>query len=491
MVTVELYSYNMPLQNNEGYFNDVQICWKDSPKAFPVQVKRDLIKSNICAKLIREMDHDRSSPKKPEDSPLHFRSTLLLPRKKLNSEFPDDIKESPKSRARKRLRSISKFHGKILEINRGNQGIIKQCEEDEKCNENKPSSCVDSQINLVEELNITISQNTFLSELLKKNRFTSTPKMSTGDTRDNFNVRETPSPFSDDEIHGDKKNDDLCRKEEKLIQNENLAISFDTSVNVKSSTNSKEDYMRENSKEAIKSPFKYVRTPIKMSILNKKQHVIHTCGFNDNSSSLKKEMYVDDKCDYKPESPNIFPTQSTTKTTTCVAKSNPSQLVYSKNKNNVCVEDDFYDDDISGFIYNSQKDVDSKGSSGVWTMNNNRNLKINVNNKSITKENLVVEEKSVQDNDANILKNEKLLVNKLTMDANMCKEKQNFPENGKVEDPIKDDFYDDFDDDFLESINESMFINHSGEKENTRKRKSGSSFEEDKSKNLKKPQDFF
>uniref|UniRef100_A0A0K0E2A7 DNA helicase n=1 Tax=Strongyloides stercoralis TaxID=6248 RepID=A0A0K0E2A7_STRER len=494
MVNVGLYPNNMPSYTNEGYFNDVKICWKDSPKAFPVQIKRDLIKSNICAKFIREMDLEKSSPKKPEDSPLHFRSKLLLPRRNNIVGVSEDSQESPKSRARKRLRSISKFYEKISEIHKDNEENLKKDEENKESEEKSLCLIEMPKAKLVEQLNVTVSQDTFISELQKKDQVTSTPKISIGDDKGNHTVCRTLFSPSNVKISTVEKNNKLCTKERNLSQSENLINSFDTRVKINSVVDNKKSCMKGGNKESIKLTPRNGRKSFGTPKSDKKNRVTHTCGITDSILAFKQAIHVDVKCNCKPQSSCNSSTQYTA-TTTDKNKNNSLQLVNSEKKCDDDIDDDFYDDDMSGFFCNSKEDVNSKEPSKVCILNvraidDNKNCTINSSTKNMVEKTLTVKGKDNVPDNKNIrtsaVKNKNVFIDKPTVNLETCNTKPIFQGKNEVRDSIKDDFYDDFDNDFFDSIDESKFINLNNEEENTRKRKSDFTSEKENTTNVKK-----
>uniref|UniRef100_A0A0N5BYD2 DNA helicase n=1 Tax=Strongyloides papillosus TaxID=174720 RepID=A0A0N5BYD2_STREA len=488
MLVGKPYFFTMSSFNNGGYVDDGEICWKDSPKAFPVQVERALIKNNICAKLIRDMDQGKASPKKPEDSPLAFRSRTLLPRKKFNGGKLNDSPESPRSRARRKLRSISKSYGKTTELPRENVGNNKNEEKDEVCG---TISSADFQTQFSGKINETISQSTFMTDLLRSGRVTSTPKVSSGDIG---------KKASEIRLYT-QDNEEIYAPNETLkepCQRENLVHSFEERMTISSQESFKENYDTKKSQESKKSVVQNICTPFQKITCIRRQ--------TDNTfeQDTNKITNNGNKGYYKPETIKVSHVPVTSKLANDQNKNISPQQVNSAAKNFDDIDDDFYNDDVSGFFGDSGKsvknpsDLSQKNGCSVSAITGN---KLDNSDKTVNplppiggkSDALIVNNEAVKDGDLSINKfNPSTEINGIQSkcsNVNMCNKKLTILAEGTKEDPIKDDFYDDFDDEFFDSINEIPMKEEEESEciENTRKRKSGSSSINDQSSDIKIP----
>uniref|UniRef100_A0A0K0FW39 DNA helicase n=1 Tax=Strongyloides venezuelensis TaxID=75913 RepID=A0A0K0FW39_STRVS len=479
----------MSSSNNRGYVDDGEICWKDSPKAFPVQVERALIKNNICAKLIRDMDQEKASPKKPEDSPLVFRSRTLLPRKKFNGEKLSDSPESPRSRARRKLRSISKSYGKTPEMPKENAKNNKNGKKDES---RRTISPADFQTQFSGEINETVSQSTFMTDLLKSGRVTSTPKTFSSD------VGEEPGGIR----LNTQDNNEVSAADETLrdpCQRENLVHSFEERMTISSQESFKENYGSKISQESKKSTIKNICTPFQKITCIRKQ--------NDNTikQDTNKIKNVDSKDSYKLETIKVSHVLVTNKQENDQNKNNsPQQMNFVANDFDD-IDDDFYNDDISGFVSDSGKSVKNPNDlsqNNGYSVSPITNSKLVNNDKTLNPQPIIGEKNNVLVTSSTSVTDRNLSNNKLNpskevvgievkhSNVNMCNAiPQTFLVEGIKKDPINDDFYDDFEDDFFDNINENEFPKKEVEEsiENTSKRKFNSCTTTDQSTDIKKP----
>uniref|UniRef100_A0A0K0FEJ7 DNA helicase n=1 Tax=Strongyloides venezuelensis TaxID=75913 RepID=A0A0K0FEJ7_STRVS len=430
----------MSFSNISEFVDDGQICWKDSPKAFPVQVERALIKNNICAKLIRDMDQEKVTPKKPEDSPLVFRSRTLLPMKKISDEKLDDFRESPKSRARRVLRLISRPNGETREITKENFENNKNEKKDEAQRLISPTN-FQSQLN--GEIIDTVSQSTFMTGLLMSGRFTSTPKIASKNiskklTEQHMFIQDDEEIFVED---GTLK---------KICHRESLVHSSEERMKTISQESLNENYVSKKIQEFKKSSVQNICTPFQKLTCIKKQ--IDNCNAHDSNRIANN--CNKDCC--KQETIKISLVPSSNKLTNDQNKNISPQQVNFTGKDLDGIDDDFYSDDTSGFASNSGKSVKSSN---------------DLSQKNRCSLSSIIE---IQTRHSNV---------------NMYNIKEEILAKGIKDDLIKDDFYDDSGDNFFDSINESVFlIKEVGESiENISKRKFDSSSITDQSTNIKKP----